>query len=89
MILVAGAAPDAAPATAGRKLADLDIDDAFMTQAARTQRSGNATLFLLICKMTTDKVLVALRCSGGTVIRSSFDETKEQVLHAALRSFGQ
>jgi hypothetical protein len=46
--------------------------------------AGNAAVFLLIRKMTTDKVLVALRCLGGTVIRSSFDETKEQVLHAAL-----
>ncbi len=47
-------------------------------------QSGNAALFLLIRKMTTDKVLAALRGVGGTVMRSSFDETKEEALQAAL-----
>jgi uncharacterized membrane protein len=36
----------------------------FMRQAARTLQSGNAALFLLIRKMTTDKVLAALRGAG-------------------------
>ena len=47
-------------------------------------QSGNAALFLLIRKMTTDKVLAALRGAGGTVLPSSFDETKEEALQAAL-----
>jgi uncharacterized membrane protein len=53
---------------------------------ARSQwaQSGNAALFLLIRKMTTHKVLAALHGAGGTVIRSSFDETKEEALRAAL-----
>ena len=34
--------------------------------------------------MTTDKVLAALRGAGGTVLRSSSDETKEEDLRAAL-----
>jgi len=55
-----------------------------MKQAARTLQSGNAALFLLIRKMTTDKVLAALRGAGGTVLRSSFDETKDEALQAAL-----
>ena len=90
MIPAAGAALDTAPGTVRRKLADLGIDDACTTQAARTLRSGNAALFLLIRKMTADKVVAALRGAGtvlrgaGTVMRSSFDETKEQALHAAL-----
>jgi uncharacterized membrane protein len=65
-------------------LTDLGIDDEFMKQAARTLQSGNAALFLLIRKMTTDKVLAALRAAGGTVMRNSFDETKEKALQAAL-----
>jgi len=36
--------------------------------------------------MTTDKVLAALHGVGGMVLRSSFDETKEDALHAALAS---
>jgi hypothetical protein len=50
----------------------------------RTLQSGNATLFLLIRRMTTDKVLAALHGAGGTVMRSSFDESKEEALQAAL-----
>jgi uncharacterized membrane protein len=81
---LAGAAVGAASGELGGRLADLGIDDAFMRQAARTLKSGNAALFLLIRKMTTDKVLAALRGAGGTVMRSSFDETKEEALQAAL-----
>ena len=51
-------------------------------------QSGNATLFLLIRKMTTDKVLAALEGEGGTVIRTSFDESKEEALRAALARVG-
>jgi uncharacterized membrane protein len=34
--------------------------------------------------MTTDKVLADLRGVGGTVMRTSFDETKEAALREAL-----
>jgi len=51
---------------------------------AQTLQSGNAALFLLIRKMTTDKVLAALQGEGGTVLRSSFDHTKEAALQEAL-----
>ena len=68
----------------GGRLADLGINDSFMIQAARTLQSGNAALFLLIRKMTTDKVLAGLRGAGATVLRGSFDETKEEALEAAL-----
>ena len=84
MIPLAGAALGAASGALGGKLADLGINDDFMRQAARTLQSGNAALFLLIRKMTTDKVLAALRGAGGTVMRSSFDETKEEALREAL-----
>lgn len=84
MIPLAGAAIGAASGALSGKLADLGMNDEFMRQAARTLRSGNAALFLLIRKMTTDKVVAALRGAGGTVMRSSFDETKEEALQAAL-----
>jgi uncharacterized membrane protein len=53
-------------------------------EAAQHLQSGNAALFLLIRKMTTDKVMAALQGEGGTVVRTSFDETKEEALRAAL-----
>jgi len=81
---LSGAAVGAASSALGGRLADLGISDDFMKQAARTLQSGNAALFLLIRKMTTDKVLAALRGAGGTVLRGSFDETKEEALQAAL-----
>jgi uncharacterized membrane protein len=84
MMPLAGAAVGAASGALGGKLADLGINDTFMRQAARTLQSGNAALFLLIRKMTTDKVLATLQGVGGTVLRSSFDETKEEALQAAL-----
>ena len=45
---------------------------------------GKAGLFLLIRKMTTDKVLDDLKGEGGTVISTSFDHAKEEALKAAL-----
>jgi uncharacterized membrane protein len=55
-----------------------------MRDAAQSLQSGNAALFLLVRKMTTDKVLAALQGEGGTVIRTSFDESKEEALRTAL-----
>jgi uncharacterized membrane protein len=81
---LAGAALGAAGGALGGKLTDLGINDNFMREAAKTLQSGNAALFLLIRKMTTDKVLAALHGVGGTVLRSSFDETKEEALRTAL-----
>jgi uncharacterized membrane protein len=78
MMPLAGAAVGAASGALGGKLADLGINDAFMRQAARTLQSGNAALFLLIRKMTTDKVLAALQGVGGTVLCSLFDEIKRR-----------
>jgi len=55
-----------------------------MKEAAQTLQSGSAALFLLIRKMTTDKVLAALQGVGGTVLRTSFDHTKEEALRQTL-----
>src|SRR6516165_10852676 len=65
MMPLAGATLGAASGALGGKLADLGITNDFMRQAARTLQSGNAALFLLIRKMTTVKVLAALRGAGG------------------------
>jgi uncharacterized membrane protein len=81
---LAGAALGAAGGALGGKLTDLGINDDFMRDAAKTLQSGNAALFLLIRKMTTDKVMAELKGTGGKVLRSSFDETKEEVLREAL-----
>ena len=84
-----GAAIGAASGAIGGALSDVGINDGFMKEAAQTLQSGNAALFLLIRKMTTDKVLAALQGEGGTVLRTSFDHTKEEALRAALAGVTQ
>jgi uncharacterized membrane protein len=84
MMPLVGAAVGAASGAISGKLTDVGINDEFMKNVGKTLQSGNAALFLLIRKMTTDKVAAALQGTGGTMLRSSFDETKEEVLLAAL-----
>ena len=81
---LAGAAIGAASGAIGGALSDVGINDQFMKDVARSLQSGNAALFLLIRKMTTDKVLADLQGVGGTVLRTSFDHTKEEALRQAL-----
>jgi uncharacterized membrane protein len=81
---VAGAAIGAASGALGGRFTDVGIDDNFMKEVGETLQSGNAALFLLIRKMTTDKIAAALAGTGGKIMRSSFDETKEDELQAAF-----
>jgi uncharacterized membrane protein len=81
---LAGTALGAAAGALGGALTDVGIEDRFMKAAAQSLQSGSAALFLLIRKMTTDKVLAALQGVGGTVLRTSFDHTKEEALREAL-----
>ena|SRR5271165_5566606 len=79
-----GTALGAAAGALGGALSDVGIDDAFMKDAAQTLQAGDAALFLLIRKMTADKVLDDLKGVGGTVLRTSFDYTREEALREAL-----
>jgi uncharacterized membrane protein len=81
---VAGAAIGAASGAIGGALSDVGIDEQFIQEVAATLASGSAALFLLIRKVTTDKVLAELRGVGGKILRTSFDETRENVLREAL-----
>jgi uncharacterized membrane protein len=47
--------------------------------------TGNGALFVLIQEMTADKVLKEISAFGGVVLKTSLDETKEQVLRDALQ----
>jgi uncharacterized membrane protein len=85
---LAGTALGAAAGALGGALTDVGIDDSFMKDVAQTLHAGDAALFLLIRKMTTDKVLADLKGVGGTVLRTSFDHTKEEALREALAAHG-
>jgi uncharacterized membrane protein len=81
---LAGTALGAAAGALSGALTDVGINDGFMKEAAQTLHSGDAALFLLIRKVTADKVLAGLQGVGGTVLRTSFDHTKEEALREAL-----
>lgn len=79
-----GAAIGAGSGALSGKLVDVGINDQFMKDSAEALQPGTAGLFLLIRKMTTDKVLADLKGVGGQVMRTSFDETKEAALRESL-----
>jgi len=79
-----GAAVGAASGAVGGALTDVGIDNRFMKDVGASIQAGNAALFLLIRKVTADKVLADLKGVGGKVLRTSFDHTKEEALRAAL-----
>jgi uncharacterized membrane protein len=81
---LAGAAIGAASGAIGGKLTDIGINDKWMKDVAAAIQPRTAALFLLIRKVTADKVLEGLRGEGGTVLRTSLDHTKEAALQAAL-----
>lgn len=81
---LAGAAIGAASGILTGALTDLGINDRWMKETAAAIQPGTAALFLLIRKVTPDKVLEGLRGEGGTVMRTSLDHTKEAALQAAL-----
>jgi uncharacterized membrane protein len=79
-----GASLGAASGALAGALSDFGIDDSFMKELAANLQPGNAALFVLVRKMTADKVLEAIRGTGGTVLKTSLDHSKEQALRDAL-----
>jgi uncharacterized membrane protein len=79
-----GAALGAASGTLGGYLTDIGINDKWMKDTATAIQPGTAALFVLVRKVTGDKVLEGLKGEGGTVLKTSLDHTKEAALQAAL-----
>ena len=65
-------------------LADVGINDRWMKEVAAAIQPGTAALFVLVRKVSGDKVLERLKGEGGTVLKTSLDHTKEAALQAAL-----
>jgi uncharacterized membrane protein len=81
---IIGVALGAASGALGGALSDYGINDAFMKDLSASLNPGNAALFVLIEHMTADKVLKEIKDAGGTVLKTSLDETKEKALREAL-----
>ena len=84
MMPLVGVALGAGAGALGGAMTDFGIDDKFMKALGESLQPGNAALFLLVRKMTADKVFEDLRGVGGTVLRTSLDHAKEQALRDAL-----
>ena len=80
-----GMAIGAASGAIGGALRDVGINDAFMKDLSSSLQPGNAALFVLVQNMTGDKVLKEIEGFGGHVLKTSLDESKEQLLRDALQ----
>ena len=81
---LAGAALGAAYGALAGALTDVGINDKSMKDIAAAIQPGTAALFVLVRKVTADKVLEGLKGEGGTILKTSLDHTKEAALQAAL-----
>ncbi len=81
---LAGAALGAASGALSGALSDVGINDKWMKETAAAIQPGTAALFVLVRRVTAEKVLERLRGEGGTVMKTSLDHTKEAALQAAL-----
>ncbi|KRD96283.1 hypothetical protein ASE63_11330 [Bosea sp. Root381] len=81
---VFGAAIGAASGALGGALTDYGVDDKFMKELSNSLQPGNAALFVLVRKVTGDKVLEAIKGTGGVVLKTSLDHDREQALRDAL-----
>ena len=63
-----GAAVGAAAGAASGALSDIGVDDDFMKSLGETLQPGTSALFVLVRKVTPDKVLEEVAPYGGTVL---------------------
>jgi uncharacterized membrane protein len=81
---ILGAAIGAGAGAVGGALSDIGIDDNFMKELAGTLQPGSSALFVLVRKMTPDKVLPQLQGAGGKILQTSLSNEDEKKLQAAL-----
>jgi uncharacterized membrane protein len=79
-----GAAIGATAGAVSGALTDLGINDKFMKDLAATLKPNSSVLFVLVRKVTPDKVLEELAGTGGKVLKSSLSHEDEARLQAAL-----
>ena len=79
-----GAAVGAGAGALSGKLRDIGISDNFMKELAETLRNDTSALFVLVRKVTPDKVLEGLKGFKGKVIQTSLSKDKEDDLQEVL-----
>ncbi|MHC1788192.1 DUF1269 domain-containing protein [Solidesulfovibrio sp.] len=81
---ILGAVVGAGAGAAAGALSDVGIDDDFMKKLAEHLKPDTSVLFVLIRKMTADKVLDELKGTGGKVLQTSLSHEDETKLQTAL-----
>jgi uncharacterized membrane protein len=79
-----GAAVGAGAGAMSGKLRDIGISDNFMKELAETLRNDTSALFVLVRKVTPDKVLEGLKGFKGKVIQTSLSKDREEELREVL-----
>jgi uncharacterized membrane protein len=81
--LIGVAAGAGAGALAGA-LSDYGIKDDFMKEVASVLQPGQAALFVMAERASSDRVIEGLGTFGGRVIRTNLDRSKEEALKQAF-----
>ena len=68
----------------GGKLSDIGVDDNFIKEVGATIEPGHAALFLLVTKVTADKVLPELSDYNAKVLQTSLSNEDEAKLREAF-----
>jgi uncharacterized membrane protein len=79
-----GAAVGAGAGALSGKLRDIGISDNFMKELAEALRNDTSALFVLVRKVTPDKVLEGLKGFKGKVLKTSLTKDREEKLREAL-----
>jgi len=81
-----GAAVGAGAGAISASLTDIGINDNFMKELAETLKPGTSALFVLLRKVTSDKLLEGLRefTGRGKVLQSSLTKDQEADLRAVI-----
>lgn len=79
-----GAAVGAGAGAISGALSDVGINDDFMKRLAETFTPGTSALFILVRKVTPDKVMEELQGAGGKIIQTSLSHDDEAKLQAVL-----
>jgi uncharacterized membrane protein len=82
--LAIGAAAGAASGALAGKLSDYGIPDDFIKQLGGTIKPNSSALFLLVQKVTADKVLPRMAAFKGRVLKTSLPDDREKRLREAL-----
>jgi uncharacterized membrane protein len=70
--------------TQAGKLTDYGISDSFIKEVGATIRPGNSALFMMVDRMTDDRIIEVLSQHKATLLRTNLSEDDELKLHEAF-----